>query len=97
VRNFFVTFHQQKMAVSFDATEFIVRLSKYLMEGIVVAIAAYFFPSAGAKLSWDVILLISLTASSSFALLDFFAPSIGATARQGAGFGIGANLVGFPR
>jgi hypothetical protein len=24
------------------------------------------------------------------------APSVGVTARQGAGFGIGANLVGFP-
>jgi hypothetical protein len=32
-----------------------------------------------------------------FAVLDVLTPGIGVTARQGAGFGIGANLVGFPR
>ncbi len=32
-----------------------------------------------------------------FAVLDLVSPSIGVTARQGAGFGLGANLVGFPR
>ena len=83
------------MAFSFDATEFLVRLSKYLLEGIVVAVACYFFPDT--NLSWDRIFLIALTAACTFSLLDFFAPSIGAAARQGAGFGIGANLVGFPR
>ena len=31
-----------------------------------------------------------------FALLDVLAPSVGVTTRQGAGFGLGANLVGFP-
>jgi hypothetical protein len=31
-----------------------------------------------------------------FAVLDFLAPTIGVTARQGAGFGLGAKLVGFP-
>jgi hypothetical protein len=31
-----------------------------------------------------------------FAILDAVSPSIGVTARQGAGFGLGANLVGFP-
>jgi hypothetical protein len=37
-----------------------------------------------------------VVAASVFAILDVVSPSIGATARQGAGFGIGANLVGFP-
>jgi hypothetical protein len=32
-----------------------------------------------------------------FAILDIYAPSVGSSARTGAGFGIGANLVGFPR
>ena len=31
------------------------------------------------------------------AILDAVSPSVGVTARQGAGFGLGANLVGFPR
>jgi len=31
-----------------------------------------------------------------FAILDLLSPAVGLTARQGAGFGLGANLVGFP-
>ena len=42
------------------------------------------------------ILVISLTAAATFAILDMFTPSIGGSARMGAGFGVGANLVGFP-
>ena len=40
-----------------------------------------------------------LVAAATFAVLDLFAPnsSVASAARQGAGFGIGANLVGFPR
>ena len=37
------------------------------------------------------------TAAATFALLDMYAPSVGSAARQGTGFGIGANLAGFPR
>ena len=40
--------------------------------------------------------MIGLTAAATFALLDMYAPSVGHTVRQGAGFGIGANLVQFP-
>ena len=42
------------------------------------------------------LLMISLIAAATFAILDLFAPSIGSSVRTGAGFGIGANLVGFP-
>ena len=44
----------------------------------------------------DEIIMIAVVASATFAILDMYAPTIGATARQGAGFGIGATLVGFP-
>lgn len=84
------------MGYSFDPSEFLVRLTKYALEGIVVAIAAYFFSDKNRK-SWLEIMMIALTAACTFSLLDFFAPSMGATARQGAGFGMGAKLVGFPR
>ena len=57
-----------------------------------VAIAAFYIPRK--KMDWEEILMIALTAAATFALLDMYAPSIGLTARQGAGFGIGANLVG---
>ena len=41
--------------------------------------------------------LIALTAAATFSILDTYIPSMGVTARTGAGFGIGANMVGFPR
>lgn len=70
------------------------RLIKYLIEGFVVALAAFVIPKK--KLSVEDALWIAFVAGMTFSILDMFAPSIGMTARQGAGFGIGAGLVGFP-
>lgn len=78
----------------FDIAGLVTSLVKYLLEGVVVAIAAYVLPG---KLKWNEILMISLTAAATFAILDIYAPSVGSSARTGAGFGIGANLVGFPK
>jgi len=78
----------------FDLKEILKRALKYFVEGAMVAIAAFFIPRK--KMDWEEILMIALTAAATFALLDMYAPSIGVTARQGAGFGIGANMVGFP-
>jgi hypothetical protein len=80
----------------FDLGELVKRAIKYLVEGIMVAIAAYVIPK-GKGLSLDEVALISLTAAATFSILDTYIPSMGVTARTGAGFGIGANLVGFPR
>ena len=79
--------------VAFDASEILVRFFKYAFEGTIVALAAYFIP--GKRLDAGEILILGLVAASTFAVLDLFAPSIGQTARMGAGFGLGANLVGF--
>lgn len=79
---------------SFDGSEILMRFFKYALEGTVVAIAAYFIPER--FLSAEDILLIGMIAAATFAVLDLFAPSIGSSVRSGAGFGIGANLVGFP-
>ena len=78
----------------FDFSELLKRLIKYLVEGLMVAIAAYAIPKQSLKL--DEIALLALTAAATFSILDSYIPSIGVTARSGAGFGIGANLVGFP-
>jgi hypothetical protein len=78
----------------FDVKEILVRLFKYLFEGIVVAFAAYMIP--GKKLPPREFLIIGLIAAATFSILDLFAPAFAGGARSGAAFGIGANLVGFP-
>ena len=75
-------------------SEIVNRVVKYLVEGLFVAVAAIFVPRR--TLPWDEIVTLGVVAAAVFAILDVVSPSIGATARQGAGFGIGANLVGFP-
>jgi hypothetical protein len=67
---------------------------KYLLEGIAVAVAAYFIPRK--KVEITEIIFIALSAAATFAVLDIFAPKVGDGARKGAGFGIGANVVGWP-
>ena len=78
--------------------ELVGRVVKYALEGLVVAIAAYLLPGymGGKSLRMSEIGMISLVAMATFALLDVYAPSVGTSARTGAGFGIGATLVGFP-
>ena len=78
----------------FDVTELIKRIIKYLIEGLMVAIAAFAIPKR--SLNLEEIALIALTAAATFAILDTYIPSMAISARTGAGFGIGANLVGFP-
>ena len=74
--------------------ELVKRIIKYLVEGLMVAIAAYAIPKR--SLNIEEIILIALTAAATFSILDTYIPSMGSTARSGAGFGIGANLVRFP-
>ena len=74
-------------------SDVLTRLVKYSLEGLAVAVAAYLLPGKVLKLSE--IAMIALVALSTFAVLDIYAPSVGASARTGAGFGIGAGLVGF--
>ena len=78
-----------------DIGELVRRIVKYVVEGIMVAIAAYAIPKHSMKL--DEVMLIALTAAATFSILDTYVPSMAVSARSGAGFGIGANLVGFPR
>ncbi len=79
----------------FDVQELVKRVVKYLIEGIVVAIVAFSIPKK--SLNVEEIVIIGLVAAATFSILDVFVPAMGSTARTGAGFGIGANLVGFPK
>ena len=75
-----------------DFTELVKRAIKYLVEGLVVALAAYAIPKK--QLNVEEIVIIALTDAATFSILDVFIPAMGSSARGGAGFGIGANLIG---
>ena len=85
----------EKLASVLDLGELVRRAVKYLVEGLMVALAAYAIPKR--SLNMDEVALIALTAAATFTILDTYLPSMAVSARSGAGFGIGANLVGFPR
>ena len=76
----------------FDLNELVKRAIKYLIEGLVVALAAFAIPKK--QLNLEEIIIIALTAAATFSILDVFIPAMGTSARGSAGFGIGANLVG---
>lgn len=82
------------MEYTFDYQEMFTRIVKYLIEGLVVGIVASILPEK--PLSMDKVILLGLTAAAMFSILDLVAPSISTSARQGAGLGLGFNLVGFP-
>jgi ABC-type Co2+ transport system permease subunit len=84
-----------EIANMLDLGELVRRAIKYLVEGLMVAIAAFAIPKKALNL--DEIGLIALTAAATFSIMDTYLPSMAVTARSGAGFGIGANLVGFPK
>jgi len=83
------------VSAGLDMGSLVMSLVKYLLEGLAVAIAAFVLP--GKTLKASEVAMIALVATATFAILDIYAPSVGSSARTGAGFGIGANLVGFPR
>jgi len=82
------------MSNMFDLGELVKRGIKYLVEGLVVAIVALLVPRK--SLNAEEVIVIALTAAATFAILDVFIPSMGSSMRQGAGLGLGFNLVKFP-
>lgn len=74
--------------------EILKRAIKYLIEGLMISVACFAVP----KKSLDVeeIAIIALVAAATFSILDTYIPSMGSSARTGAGMGVGFNLVGFP-
>ena len=80
--------------MGYGFAEIVNRIIKYLIEGLVIAAAAIFIPKKALPL--DEVATLAVLAAVVFAILDAVSPSVGVTARQGAGFGLGANLVGFP-
>jgi ABC-type Co2+ transport system permease subunit len=75
-----------------DIYEFIKRILRYCVMGLVIAVVSLVAPRK--PLSLEEITFIALSAASVFAILDTFAPSIGKAARNGVGFGVGTGLIG---
>ena len=67
------------------------RALKYLIEGLAVALAAYYIPRRAMRV--DEIITIAITAAAIFSVLDVFTPSIAKSARTGVGLGIGVMNV----
>jgi len=76
-----------------DLNELSKRVIKYLVEGLMVAIAAYAIPKR--SLNIEEILMIALTAAAVFSILDTYIPAMGVSARNGTGLGIGLQLSGY--
>ena len=70
----------------------ITQVLKYVLEGIAVAVAAFYISRKNTNL--QEVAMIGLTAAVAFFVLDLFAPNVASGARQGSGFGIGMNMVG---
>ena len=81
------------LAGMFDINEIVKRIIKYIIEGLMVSIAAFAIPKRSMNL--EEIGAIALTAAATFAILDTYIPTMGVSARQGTGLGIGLNLSGF--
>ena len=64
----------------------------YVIEGLAVGIIAYFIFKQ--KLSGEALIILVITATATFAVIDFLSPKIGHYVRQGAGFGLGATMTG---
>ena len=84
----------QKLAQMLDLGELVRRAVKYLVEGVMVAIAAYTIPKK--SLNIDEVALIALTAAATFSIIAHTF-RYGSFCQKWCRFSIGANLVGFPR
>lgn len=74
-----------------DWAEVMRRALKYLFEGLAVALAAIYLIK-GAKL--EEAIMVAILSSSVLAILDLYTPSVGASARLGAGLQIGSTMLG---
>ena len=64
----------------FDFAELVKRAIKYIVEGLMVAIAAYAIPKQSLKV--EEVVIIALTAAATFSVLDVFVPSMASSEAQ---------------
>lgn len=91
------------MKLELNPKEMCKRVIKYVLAGLVVAFAALVLPQK--SMAVEDVVGLALVAAATFAVLEllvtdddrFGVNKIAETAKMGAGFGIGANLVGFAK
>jgi hypothetical protein len=74
-----------------DPNEMIKKITKYLIEGFVVALVLRWLPSS--NLSLKNIAIVSLVASGTLIILDTYSPVISKGYRSGIGLALGAKTV----
>jgi hypothetical protein len=74
-----------------DPSELLKKITKYLVEGIVVALVVRWIPSK--NLSLKEIAIISLSATATLVILDLYSPTISYGYRNGIGLALGAKSV----
>ena len=87
----------EKQKKNIVLTNFIRMVLKYAIEGLIIAIAAYYIPlmykTSLRTPTFNEIFSIGLTASLTMVVLDFFSNQTAIGARLGVGLGIGNKLV----
>jgi ABC-type thiamin/hydroxymethylpyrimidine transport system permease subunit len=82
--------------IQMNLSDLIQRLIKYLVVGLAVAVCAVLIPKKSPAV--EEVTALALAAACTMAIVDTFTnPVIAHSLNQGLGFGLGANLVGFPR
>jgi len=86
------TFNELKNVVQTPTfSDILKKLLKYVIEGLVVAIAGYYIPAKKPEISE--IIIIALVAASTFAILEVYMPDAYMASRLGFGFQTGRNLI----
>lgn len=78
---------------TFDTRELCRRVIKYLLMGVVIATCSLVLPKQ--KLDLEAVFALAMVAGATFAIIDTFMPTMSYPVQLGAGFGIGAGMVGF--
>ena len=77
-----------------DSRELCKRVVKYVLQGLVIAIAAILLPKQ--KPDFEAVLALALVAAATFAIIDTMMPSLTMPVQLGVGVGLGAKLVSWP-
>lgn len=79
---------------SFNSRELCKKVVKYILQGAIISIAVLLLNKN--KPDFEAVVALGLIASATYAIIDLFAPSLTMPVNLGVGFGVGAQLVGFP-